>query len=59
MSDTSTETSRLRVTQIDTDVRRTGNADHTVAGALLQRMGTWVSTTVRDARLTARSFLFN
>lgn len=59
VSDTTTETSRLRVTQVETDVRRTGNADHTVEGTLLQRMGTWMSTTVRDARLTARTFLFN
>ena len=59
VSDTSTETSRLKVTQLETDVRRTENADHTVNGTLFQRMGTWVSTTVRDARLTARSFLFN
>ncbi len=59
VSDVHTETSRLRVTQVGTDVRRVGNADDAVEGTLLQRLGTWVSTTARDARLTARSFLFN
>ena len=59
VADVHTETSRLRLTQVGTDVRRAGNADHTVDGTLLQRIGTWVSTTARDARLTARSFLFN
>ena len=59
VADTSSETTRLRVTQVGTDVRRADNADDTVHGTLLQRMGTWMSTTVRDARLTARSFLFN
>lgn len=59
VADTSTESSRLRVTQVDTDIRRARHADDTVDGTLLQRMGTWMSTTVREARLTARSFLFN
>ena len=59
VSDTSTESSRLRVTQVGTDIRRVGNADEKVEGTLLQRMGTWMSATVREARLTARSFLFN
>ena len=59
VADTTTETTRLRVTHVGTDVRRAGHADETVSGTLLQRVGTWVSTTVRDARLTARSFLFN
>lgn len=59
VADTSTESSRLRVTQVGTDIRRARHADDTVDGTLLQRMGTWMSTTVREARLTARSFLFN
>ncbi len=59
VADTSTESSRLRVTQVDTDIRRARHAADTVDGTFLQRMGTWMSTTVREARLTARSFLFN
>ena len=59
VTDVHTETSRLRVTQIGTDIRRTGHADETIEGTLLQRIGTWMSTTAREARLTARSFLFN
>lgn len=59
VANTRTESSRLRVTQIGTDVRRAQNVDDSVGGTLLQRMGTWVSATVREARLTARTFLFN
>ena len=59
VEDTRTETSRLRVTQVGTDIRRVTTSDETVDGTLLQRAGTWISTTVRDARLTARTFLFS
>ena len=59
VEDTRTETSRLRVTHVGTDIRRVTTSDDTVDGTLLQRAGTWISTTVRDARLTARTFLFS
>lgn len=55
---TRTEHSRLRVSQIGTDIRRVVTADERVSGTLLQRAGTWLSTTARDARLKARTFLF-
>jgi len=55
---TRTEHSKLRVSQVETDIRRVTTADERVAGTLLQRTGTWLSTTVRDARLKARTFLF-
>lgn len=55
---TRTEHSRLRVSQVGTDIRRVDTADEQVSGTLLQRAGTWLSTTTRDARLKARTFLF-
>ena len=55
---TRTEHSKLRVSQVGTDIRRVGTADERVSGTLMQRTGTWLSTTAREARLKARSFLF-
>ena len=59
VEDTRTQTSRLRVSRIGTDIRQVTTSDDTVHGTFLQRAGTWLSTTTREARLTARSFLFN
>ena len=59
VEDTRTQTSRLRISRIGTDIRQVTTADDTVRGTLLQRAGTWLSTTAREARLSARSFLFN
>ena len=59
VEDTRTQTSRLRVSRIGTDIRQVTTSDDTVHGTFLQRAGTWLSTTAREARLTARSFLFN
>lgn len=56
---TRTETCDVRVSQIGTDIRRVTTADESVEGTLLQRAGTWISTTMRDARLRARTFLFD
>lgn len=56
---TRTENVRLRVAQLGTDVRRAEAAQDEINGTFLQRAGTWVSTTVRDARLRARTFLFD
>ncbi len=56
---THTETSDVRVAQIGTDIRRATTADDAVEGTFLQRTGTWISNTVRDARLRARTFLFD
>ena len=58
IENTRTEHSRLRVSQVETDIRRVGTADERVSGTLLQRAGTWLSSTTRDARLKARTFLF-
>lgn len=59
VEDTRTETSRVRVAQVGTDIRRTVTADDTVSGTFLQRAGTWISSTAREARLRARTFLFD
>ena len=59
VEDTRTETVRVRVAQVGTDIRRTETLDEEVAGTFLQRAGTWVSSTAREARLRARSFLFD
>ena len=59
VEDTRTQTSRLRVCRIGTDIREVTTSDDRVHGTLLQRAGTWLSTTAREARLVARSFLFN
>ena len=56
---TRTETARVRVAQIGTDIRRATTVDDEVTGTLLQRTGTWMSNTVREARFKARSFLFD
>ena len=40
------------------DIRRVDTADERVSGTLMQRSGTWLSPTGRQARLKARSFLF-
>ena len=56
---TRTETARVRVAQIGTDIRRATTVDDEVSGTLLQRTGTWISNTVREARFKARSFLFD
>ena len=59
VEDTRTVTSRVRVTQVGTDIRRVTTSDETVAGTFLQRAGTWISSTTREARLRARTFLFD
>ena len=59
VEETRTETVRVRVAQIGTDIRRVTTADDIVHGTILQRAGTWISNTTRDARLRARTFLFD
>lgn len=54
-----TETVRTRVAQIGTDIRRAGHATDEVDGTVLQRAGTWISNTLREARLHAKAFLFD
>ena len=56
---TRTETVQTRVAQIGTDIRRATHASDEVQGTILQRAGTWISSTVREARLHARAFLFD
>lgn len=56
---TRTETVRTRVAQVGTDIRRANHASDEVEGTILQRAGTWISNTVREARLHARAFLFD
>ena len=59
VGETRTETSRVRVAQVGTDIRRATTVDDAIAGTFLQRVGTWISNTARDARLKARTFLFD
>ncbi len=59
VEDTRTETVRVRVAQVGADIRRADTVDEDVRGTFLQRAGTWISNTVREARLKARTFLFD
>lgn len=59
VEDTRTETVRVRVAQVGTDIRRADTVHDDVRGTFLQRAGTWISNTLRDARLRARTFLFD
>ena len=56
---THTETCDVRVSQVGTDIRRATTVDDDIKGTLWQRTGTWISNTARDARLKARTFLFD
>ena len=56
---TRTETVHVRVAQVGTDIRRATNATDEISSTFLQRAGTWVSNTAREARLHARAFLFD
>ena len=59
VEETRTETVRTRVAQVGTDIRRATTVDDQIEGTLLQRTGTWISSTAREARLRARTFLFD
>lgn len=59
VEDTRTESARVRVARIGTDLRRATTVQDVVEGTFLQRTGTWISNTVREARLRARAFLFD
>ena len=59
VEETRTETARVRVARIGTDIRRVNTADDAIEGTFLQRAGTWISNTAREARLRARTFLFD
>ena len=59
VEDVRTETVNTRVAQIGTDIRRASHAIDEVEGTVLQRAGTWISNTLREARLHARAFLFD
>ena len=59
VEDVRTETVNTRVAQIGTDIRRASHATDQVEGTVLQRAGTWISNTVKEARLHARAFLFD
>ena len=59
VEDTRTETARVRVAEVGTDIRRATTADDQITGTLLQRTGTWISNTAREARFKARTFLFD
>ena len=54
-----TETVDTRVAQIGTDIRRASHVSDEVEGTIMQRAGTWISNTIREARHHARAFLFD
>ena len=54
-----TETVKTRVANVGTDVRRATHVTDQVEGTTVQRAGTWLATTVREARMHARAFLFD
>lgn len=54
-----TETVDTRIAQVGTDIRRASHASDEVEGTILQRAGTWISNTLREARHHARAFLFD
>ena len=55
----STRSAELRVAEIGTDIRRAKTARDEVEGTFVQRLGTWVSDTAREARIAARTMLFS
>ncbi len=59
VENTRTESCKVRISHVGTDIRRATTADDMVEGTMLQRTGTWISSTAREARLRARSFLFD
>ncbi len=59
VEETRTETARVRVAKIGTDIRRVNTVDDAIEETFLQRAGTWISNTAREARLRARTFLFD
>ena len=54
-----TESVKTRVAQVGTDIRRASHASDEVEGTVLQRAGTWISNTLREARLHAKAFMFD
>ncbi len=58
VENTRTQHARLRVCEVGTDIRRATVAEDRISGTMLQRFGTWLSTTAHEARLKARTFLF-
>ncbi len=59
VEDTRTDSARIRVAQIGVDIRRATTSSEEVSGTMIQKVGTWISSTARDARLKARTFLFD
>ena len=59
VEETRTETAQVRVARIGTDIRKVKSVDDAIEGTFLQRAGTWISNTTREARLRARTFLFD
>ena len=59
VSRVSTRSAEVRVAEIGTDVRRAKTARDEVEGTFVQRIGTWVSDTAREARIAARTMLFS
>ena len=59
VSDVRTDSTRLRVADVETDVRRARQATDDITGTFLQRAGAWFSHTLREARIHARAVLFD
>lgn len=49
----------LRVVEVGTDIKTVSTAEDDTKGILLQRLGRWIFTALNDARLKAKSFIYD
>lgn len=59
VEDVRTETTRLRVASVQTDIRKAGTVKDSIEGLFSQKIGMWFSWTAKEAKLRARTFLFD
>lgn len=59
VEETHTQTSKLRVSEVETDIRTATTVEDSISGFRLQRMGQWLVNVAREARMTAKSFIFD
>ena len=53
-----TETIDFRISHIGTDQRNAGSVEDRISGSFVQRIGTWFTNTLKEARHKARTFMF-
>ena len=56
---TSTEVASLRVSQLESDVRRASHVRDDVSGSFIQNAGVWLSSVARELRMHAKAMLFD